>query len=122
MKTLIFTCLLAISTGLSAEWALFATNVDGNKYWIDRESLRKKENNVWVWARERYAKQLGGVAGSCLTHYKIDCKNFSIQILESTFYSDKNWKKILQSEKSQHQSSHIPPNSAWETLANIVCH
>ena len=123
MKIYLLLLPILIPLGASGhdEWILFATNGNGNKYWVDRGSLKEDGTNMRVWARERYSEKLGGVAGACLTHYSINCEEYSIRILESTFYSDKNWKSAIQTEKSNHKTTTIPRDSAWEILATIVC-
>ena len=60
-------------------------------------------------------------ARSSLEHLKINCMEYSYQILKFDIYKDENWRHVKKSFKPNRNDQYIESETVMEKLANVVC-
>ena len=115
--------LLFFSTEALPDWIEFQAMPNGNIHFYSKESIKKKNNNIFeVTSRIRYKTSLMG-AFSYQRTLRIDCLTFSETTLRNIFFRDKNWSKpTMKPDTTEKLKTAIIPASATEKLAIILCH
>ena len=121
MKKIIFIFLFSLSSVSSSDWVFFLKNIKGDLLLYERERVKRDGNNVYVWERIRFKNLVGNGYKSNQTYFKINCIEYSFEILQSTNYSDDNWENQIVFIGREGKVRFIPPNSSIEVLANKVC-
>tara|TARA_A100001011_G_scaffold320374_1_gene340896 strand:- start:1414 stop:1791 length:378 start_codon:yes stop_codon:yes gene_type:complete len=113
-------CLSAFTASALADWVQFDTDVNNNKYFLENDIITGDANLIFVWQRIQYAKSTVYGDYSSSTYYKINCHENTIQLLSTTFYSDRNWASKNWAGK-RGQENIIKSNSQEDKLRNAVC-
>lgn len=121
MKYLIPIILLAYSCNSMAEWVEYSTRPNGDVYFFDDERVEKDGNQINVWTRIRYKTSVMA-ASSYQSFLKLDCSENSEAILQSTFYTDKDWKKpAMATNTNAKPKTMVKPDSATGLLMRVLC-
>ena len=121
MKKLLLIFLLTFSCNAMAEWVEYLTKPNGDVFFFDNARVEKNGSLVKVWNRIRYKTSVMA-ASSYQSFIRIDCAEYSETILQSTFYTDKNWTTPAMATNTREKPTvNINANSATEHLANILC-
>ena len=122
MKKLIFIIGLFFCSSTNAEWVFFSeSTIDGSIFWYEDERVRFKGDDLFVWVKTRYKKENQFGDRSSQVYYKINCEEYSYQILSQRYYTDYNWIQLSTSDSEPSKLSYIPPDSSIEILAYKVC-
>jgi len=121
MKQLLLIFLLTFSSNLMAEWVEFSTRSNGDVYFFDDTRVERDGNQINVWTRVRYKTSVMA-ASSYQSNLKLDCSENSEAILQSTFYTDKNWSTpAMATNFNAKPKTKVQPNSATWQLVAILC-
>lgn len=121
MKHLLLLFLLTYSCCSMAEWVEYSSKANGDVLFYDNARVQKDSGHVSVWNRTRYKTSVMG-ASSYQSFLKIDCLNDSEKILQSTFYSDKDWTTPAMATNTKAKpKKNIKADSSTAQLAHILC-
>jgi len=121
MKQLLPIFLLTFSCNVMAEWVEYTTRSNGDMYYYDDSRVEINGNQISVWSRIRFKTSVMA-ASSYESFLLLDCSENSETILQSTFYSDKNWNKpAMATNTNAKPKKYIKANSATRQLINILC-
>ncbi len=110
------------STSGKPSWKYYTT--DGSLiYYYDPESIvRTRDNNVKVWVKSRFFKDLNDVFGDCDELLEVDCSQRMIRILEEYMEIKTAGGKRTEYSKAPRGWRNVKPESSDEKLLNIICH
>ena len=121
MKLILFMCLLMSPSHAMAAWVEYSSGANGDVFFFDDDRVERDGNHIRVWNRVRYKTSLMG-AFSYQSFLKIDCSGFSQITLQSTFYSDSNWKiPAMATNTWESPEKPINADSALARLVNRLC-
>lgn len=92
MKLLLTIFLLTFSCGVLAEWIEYSSRSNGDVFFFDDARVEKSGNEIRVWTRIRYKTSVMA-ASSYQSLLRLDCAENSETVLQSTFFTDKDWAK-----------------------------
>jgi len=121
MKQLLSIILLTFSSNVLAEWVEYSTRSNGDVYFFNNARVERGGDQVSVWTRVKYKTSVMA-ASSYQSLLRIDCSENSETVIQSTFFTDKNW-----NTPAMATNTHIKPaktikdNSATVQLVNILC-
>ena len=103
------------------KWIKYAEQANGDVIFYDQSRVKSLGTLRHVWNGVRYKTSVMG-ASSFLSLLEIDCRKRTEKILESTFFTDKNWEKAaMQKDMAAKKKTQITVGSATERLAEKVC-
>lgn len=121
MKQLLSILLLTVSYTAMADWVEYSTQSNGDVYFYDNERVENKGSQVSVWTRIRYKTSVMA-ASSYQALLRFDCSDNSETVLQSTFYTDKDWSKpAMATNTNAKPKTLVKPDSATGQLASILC-
>ncbi len=121
MKQLLLIFLLVFSCNLMAEWIEYSTRSNGDVFFFDNARIDTNGNQISVWTRVRYKTSVMG-ASSYQSFLRLDCSENSETVLQSTFYSDRDWHKPAMATNFEAKpKTVVKPNSATWQLVSILC-
>ena len=121
MKQLLLILLLTFSRGVLAEWTEFSTASNGDVFYFDNARVERNGNKISVWTRVKYKTSVMA-ASSYQSLQKLDCSENSETILQSTFFTDKNWSKPAMATNTYAKpKTSVKENSATKRLISILC-
>ena len=113
--------LLGISCNSVAAWVEYSTMPNGDVHFYDDARVEKDNSHISVWTRIRYKTSVMA-ASSYQSHVRLDCIEKSETVLQSTFYTDKDWiKPAMATNTNEKPKTLIQENSAAWKLADILC-
>jgi len=125
-----FTLLLIYSVALSFapikalatdEWGKYFQAQNGDVYFFDTSRVKTTATLHEVWSRIQYSRSVMG-ASSYQSLLEIDCTARVQRILQSTFFSDKNWEKPAMNTNTKAKPKRpIKKGTASEHLFEILC-
>ena len=112
----------ASATGAGeGEWVMYAQQSNGDVHFYDKSRVEKIDTLRRVWNGVRYKTSVMG-ASSYLSLLEIDCSERTEKILQSTFFTDKHWKKpAMMTDMTEKPKRQIVVGSATERLTEILC-
>ena len=112
----------ALATGAGeGEWVMYTEESNGDTYFYDASRVEKTAALRRVWNGIRYKRSVMG-ASSYLTLLEIDCSERTERVLESTFFTDKDWKKpAMMTNTTEKPKRQIAADSPTERLSEILC-
>ena len=120
LLVIIFTFLFSNTSW--GEWSYVVNNVEGSKYYYDKDRVRKSGKYLYFWDLIDYLKPLKGDF-SVNRYIQLDCSIFRFKML-----SIRNFKNSMGEGKITADYSYSPkewdypkPNSALEFMLNKVC-
>ena len=121
MKRLIPVILLAFSGSASAEWIEYSTRANGDEHFYDNSRVETTKSVVTVWTRIRYKTSVMA-ASSYQSLLRLDCAESSETVVQSTFYTDKDWSKpAMATNTNEKPKTSVAENSATDMLMTILC-
>lgn len=121
MKKLLPIFLLAVSCDVLAEWTEFSTKSNGDVYYFDNSRVEKQGSEITVWTRVRYKSPIMA-ASSYQSILRLDCSENSETIVESTFFTDKDWSKpAMATNTNVKPKVFVKDNSITWQLISILC-
>ena len=121
MKPLLSILLLTFSSGAMAEWIEYSTRPNGDVFFYDNARVEKNGPQISVWTRVRFKRSVMA-ASSYQSLLRLDCSEYSETVLQSTFYTDKDWNTpAMATNTNVKPAISIEENSATGQLANILC-
>lgn len=109
-----------LTTGALGDWIYLDYDEKGNQYFYENMRIRKIYNSTFVWVRIKYDRPRTS-GRSEQSYFKINCQDYSLQIIQRGYYVDKNWKKLRKTEVQDGNFLYITPNSIHEKLADTLC-
>ena len=121
MKHMLLIFLLTLSCNVMAEWIEFSIRPNGDVFFYNDARVVKNDNQVSVWTRVRYKTSVMA-ASSYQNLLQIDCLENSETILQSTFYTDKEWTKpAMATNTNAKPTTDVAEDSATQLLIRILC-
>ena len=121
MKHLLPTILLTVSCNSMAEWIEYSNMPNGDVYFYDNARVEKHGSQISIWTRVRYKTSVMA-ASSYQSFLRLDCSENSETVLQSTFYTDKDWNTpAMATNTSVKPKKTVQANSATGRLVNILC-
>ena len=121
MKQLLSVFLLTFSCNSMAEWIEYTTRSNGDVYFYEDARIEKNGNQISVWTRVRYKTSVMA-ASSYQSFLTLDCSENSETVLQSTFYTDRDWNKpAMATNTTAKPKITIKENSATGQLVDILC-
>lgn len=118
---------IALMAGASAadardgEWVQYANKPNGDAYYFDPSRVERNDGLRRVWSGIRYKTSVMGAA-SHLSLLEIDCAERTEKTLQSTFFTDRNWKKpAMMTDTKERPKRRIVAGSETERLVEILC-
>ncbi len=100
---------------------MYAQELNGDVHFYDTSRVEKIDTLRRVWNGVRYKTSVMG-ASSYLSLLEIDCSERTEKILQSTFFTDKHWKKpAMMTDTTEKPKRQIVVGSATERLTEILC-
>ena len=121
MKKILLLILLVGPDNAKAEWLKYSIRVNGDVYFYDSVKIRKRGALLNVWNRIQYKSSVMG-ARSYQSLMQIDCSNYTKQILQNTFYTDRNWTTpAIATDTQEKPKVYIKTDTATHQLVGILC-
>jgi len=121
LKKLLLMLLLVGASNAKAEWLEYSIRVNGDVYFYDPVTIKKRGALFNVWNRIQYKSSVMG-ARSYQSLMQIDCSNFTKKILQNTFYTDRNWTNpAIATDTQEKPKIYIKTDSATHQLVRILC-
>jgi|GEM_PF-936031 len=121
MKQILLIFLLTFSCSSIAKWVEYSARANGDVYFYDNARVKEVGHQVSVWSRVRYKSSLMGSL-SYQSYLQIDCAQYSEKVLQSTFFSDKDWTMpAMATNTSKKPKKAITKNSVTRQLADLLC-
>jgi len=121
MKKLVLIFPLACTFSVQAEWVEFSTKSNGDVFYFDNTRVENNGNEISVWIRVRYKTSIMA-ASSYQSLLRLDCSENSETVLQSTYFTDKDWAKpAMETNTNAKPKTVVAQNSATEQLIGILC-
>jgi len=121
MKPLLSVLLLTFSCNLMAEWIEYSTKSNGDVFFFDNSRLEKSGKQINVWTRVRFKTSVMA-ASSYQSYLSLDCAENTETVLQSTFYTDKEWSTpAMATNTNAKPGTLVKPNSDTARLLIILC-
>ena len=122
LLVIIFTFLF--STTSWGEWNLGSESIRGNKYYYDKDRVRKSGKYLYLWYLKDYLKPIDGEM-SGTSYVQLDCSIFRFKLLKIHFYKKSMGEGNTDYENTpkgeQGEWTYPQRNSVSEILYNKVC-
>ena len=121
MKLIFSVFLLIFSCSAMAEWIEYSTRSNGDVYFYDSARVDKKGDENRVWNRVRYKTSVMA-ASSYQSLLKLNCAESSEVVLQSTFFTDKNWTRpAMATNTNAKPETEVKDDSPTKVLIGILC-
>ena len=125
IKFLIFICLaLQIIPSMSfADWKFVDTNIDGDTYYIDPITIKKKDNYRYYMQLDNYKAPGQYGVMSVVSYRQSDCNTLQFKYLSDGYYDEPMAKgKLLhQNNIADDDWTVVPQNSVFATIIKYAC-
>ena len=121
MKQALSILLLFLSSNVMAEWTEYSTRPNGDVFFYDTARVEKNGSLISVWTRVRYKRSVMA-ASSYQSLLRLDCSENSETVIQSTFYTDKDWNTpAMATNTNPKPKTTVAPNSTTGQLVSILC-
>jgi hypothetical protein len=104
-----------------AEWVEFSVRPNGDAHFYDNSRVEITDNQVTVWTRIRYKTSVMA-ASSYQSLLRLDCADKSETVVQSTFFTDKDWTKpAMATNTNEKPARSVAENSPTNQLMGILC-
>ena len=120
LLVIIFTFLF--STTSWGDWSYVTGSVDGNKFYYDKDRVRKNGKYIYFWELLDYVKpsQYGDL--SLTTYTELDCSIFRFKILKILSYNKSMGEgEMINDFAPKDEWKYPPPNTLIEFMYNKIC-
>ena len=119
LLVIIFTFLF--STTSWGEWIFVTENVDGNKFYYDKDRVRKIGNYIYFLELGDIMKPKKGFSSS-IRHIELDCSIFRYKVLKLRGYKNSMGEgDIVGDYTPKDEWRYPPPNSTFEYMYKKIC-
>ena len=118
LLVIIFTFLF--STTSWGEWSYVAENIGGDKYYYDKDRVRKSGKYLYFWVLTDFLKPIQ-IYFSRTVYRELDCSIFRYKDLYETFYKKSMGEGESITLKTTDTWNYPPPESVTEAVYNKVC-
>lgn len=102
------------------EWVMYAQEANGDVYFYDPARVESIDMVRRVWSGIQYKTSVMG-ASSFLSLLEINCSERTEKSVQSTFFTDKNWKKAaMKTDKTEKPKKQIAGNDTMYKLLIAV--
>ena len=120
LLVIIFTFLF--STTSWGEWSYVEENVSGDKFYYDKERVRKSGKYLYFWDLINSIKPLPGGTLSSTTYVQLDCSVFRFKNLKITTYENSMGEgEIIMDFTPTDEWEYPYPDSSIEVMFNKIC-
>ena len=124
-KTIVITLIILfsnVSPSWSDNWILIVSDVKGNDYYLDLDSIKKDKDHLYVWILTNLSKPTRKGFFSYKRYRKIDCNLVGSQKLISEYYDRQMLSgQILYSNELKSEWQYPISGSAGEAFIKKVC-
>ena len=119
---LVIIFIFIFSTTSWGDWNFVTESVSGNKYYYDKDRIRKNGKFIYFWELLDYIKPTGSGDLSTITHIELDCSILRYKWLKLQFYN----KSLGEGEMTTDMTTpdqwlNLQPNSLIESMYKKVC-
>jgi len=94
---------------------------NGDVYFYDNTRVKKEDSQFSIWTRVRYKTSVMA-ASSYQSFLILNCSENSETVLQSTFYTDRNWTiPAMATNTNTKPKTYIKLDSPTGQLVNILC-
>jgi len=121
VKKLLPIFLMLYCCDVLAGWIQYSTKHNGDVFFYDDTRVEISGSEILVWTRIKYKTSIMA-ASSYQSLLQLDCAKNTETILQSTFYTDKDWSvPAMSTNTNPKPEKKIPPNSASQQLVKVLC-
>jgi len=121
-KLLLLIFSLLLSFNANGEWSLVSDDEIGDIYFIDIDTITKKDGYVYVWYLVNYAEPYEG-SMSTTSYAQIDCDLTRAKYLSDNWYKEPFGEGYdFAIDDPSPQWHYLPPNSVGEMMIDIACY
>ena len=119
LLVIIFTFLF--STTSWGEWRLVSESVSGDKFYYDKDRIRKSGKYLYFWMLQDYLKPvMGDLSG--ISYNELDCSIFRYKRLKIQFYNNSMGEGEMTLDYTPENEWMYPqPNSSFEYMYKKIC-
>ena len=128
MKTLIPIITLLFATQIFtsnsyAEWTKYGNDIEGYTFYVDFNTMRKKNDNVYIWTLVDFPRPNTKNESSATTLLQADCELFRYKLLSQSYFRESKGK----GKKTRIENSNNPkwkfaePNTLNYLTLELVC-
>ena len=100
---------------------MYAEEANGDVRFYDASRVEEAGTGRRVWNGVRYKTSVMGAA-SFLSLVEIDCAARTEKMLQSTFFTDRDWEKpAMATDMAENPTRRIKAGSATERLTEVLC-
>ena len=124
MKPLLLTIALLLgSVSVSyAEWTEVGGNIDGDRFYIDFERIRKHGGYIFFWLMLDSSEPIKSSFLSVKKYNQVDCKLFRFKVLSYVFHKESFGRDAGDTQEPVNKNWRYPsPDSYDEIFLEIVC-
>ena len=119
LLVIIFTFLF--STTSLGEWKFGSENVDGDKFYYDKDRVKKSGKFIYFWELIDLLKPDKWGDLSSTTYVQLDCSIFRFKALKYQFYKNSMGEGEMDDYTPPYEWEYPKPNSTDESVCNFVC-
>jgi len=120
LLVIIFTFLF--STTSWGEWNFVVMNVGGDKYYYDKDRLRKRGKYLYYWLLSDYLEPVNDGMLSSIQYQQLDCSIFRYKMLKYISYNKNMGEGTIRDEITPSDEWKYPqPNNTSEVFVNKIC-
>jgi len=121
MKLILSIILLTFSCHSMAEWVEYSIKSNGDVLFYDDARVEKSGSQISVWTRVRFKTSVMA-ASSYQSYLRLDCSDNSETVVQSTFYTDKDWNiPAMATNMNEKPKTMVKPESATGKLISMLC-
>ena len=117
---------MLIASPAMADWSLTTISNNGDRYYIDLETIRKSGSLIRVWELNNFAepREFANIQGVSSTRYRAeyDCKNERLRFLTLSAHAELDAKgKVLGQDSKEGNWVEIPHNTTGRENLKVIC-
>jgi hypothetical protein len=120
-KLLILLFSILISFNSYGEWKMVSTNVDGNEYYVEIDTVKKHDGYVYFWYLDDYLQPSDYGIMSIQMYLQGDCGANRSKDLTMLFYKKSMGKGEYESYTPPDVWQYPRPGSSFRTVLDYVC-
>ena len=103
-------------------WTYLATSSSENKFYYDKDRVRKSGKNLYFWELSDFIKPISGGYLSTIVYTELDCSIFRVKTLKYKFYDESMGKGEMTNSNDPDKEWRYPPQeSVAEFIYNKIC-
>ncbi len=121
MTVLLFSVIFPSTS--SAKWVNVGTNVNGTRFYVDFQRVRKHEGYVYYWSIIDYLKHQAGGEISGVIYKQGDCNLFRYKFLSDRYYDQPMGRGVVTggSDIPDKEWTYAAPDTMDEIMMKKIC-